>query len=66
MLKFYFQHLSATQRAEFIKLYNERSRRRYNDDDRQFTIEGNGAGKMAIGYPGYFYRVPFFAEVTSR
>lgn len=38
--KFYYQHLSAEQRAEFIELVN--------------------SGRMVIGYPGHFYRLPFF------
>jgi hypothetical protein len=38
--KFYYQHLSAEQRAEFIELYN--------------------AKRMTVGYPGHFYRLPFF------
>jgi hypothetical protein len=40
--KFYYQHLSETQRAEFIEIYN--------------------AGRMKVGYPGHFYRLPFFCR----
>ena len=40
--KFYYQHLSEAQRAEFIELVN--------------------AGRMRTGYPGYFYRLPFFCR----
>ena len=38
--KFYYQHLSDEQRAEFIELYNSK--------------------RMVLGYPGHFYRLPFF------
>lgn len=38
--KFYYQHLSEAQRAEFIEFYN--------------------AKRMKVGYPGHFYRLPFF------
>lgn len=40
--KFYYQHLSDTQRALFIELYNEH--------------------RMAVGYPGHFYTLPFFCR----
>jgi len=40
--KFYYQHLTAEQRTEFIALYNE--------------------GRMKVGYPGHFYRLPFFCR----
>lgn len=40
MDKFYFEHLSQTQRKHFVELLNE--------------------NKMAIGYPGRFYVLPFF------
>jgi hypothetical protein len=38
--KFYYQHLSADQRREFVELLND--------------------GTMRVGYPGHFYRLPFF------
>ena len=40
--KFYYQHLSTEQRAEFIALYSD--------------------GQMKVGYPGHFYRLPFFCK----
>lgn len=40
--KFYYQHLSGEQRAEFIELYN--------------------IGRMVVGYPGHFYRLPYFCR----
>lgn len=42
--KFYYQHLSDAQRAEFIDLVND--------------------GRMKIGYPGHFYRLPFFCRAV--
>lgn len=44
--KFYFQHLSREQMIEFVDLYNRRDE------------EGNRF--MLVGYPGHFYRLPFF------
>jgi hypothetical protein len=43
--KFYYQHLSDEQRAEFVEMVND--------------------GRMKIGYPGYLYRLPFFARRAS-
>ncbi len=40
--KFYYQHLSDEQQAEFIELVN--------------------SDRIAIGYPGYFYRLPYFCR----
>lgn len=57
--KFYFQHLAEPQRRAFVDLYNDRNRRRY-DDDMSFTIAKEGSSAMAVGYPGYFYQLPFF------
>jgi len=38
--KFYFQHLSETQKRRFVDLLNEK--------------------KLHIGFPGHFYRLPYF------
>lgn len=44
--KFYYQHLSAEQRREFIDLYNDNT--------------------MKVGYPGYFYVLPFFVKPRAE
>jgi len=62
--KFYFQHLSEEQKQEFVDLYNARPRRTYSEDDLSF-IGGDGPG-MQVGYPGYFYSLPFFMERVEQ
>lgn len=57
--KFYFQHLAEEQRREFVDLYNDRGRRQYSDD-LTFTVIQDGGSPMAVGFPGYFYQLPFF------
>lgn len=57
--KFYFQHLSEDQRREFVELYNERPRRQY-DDRGGFEVVADGTSQVAVGFPGYFYVLPFF------
>lgn len=49
--KFSYQHLSLAQRARFIALYNNR-------------INGTTPA-MNIGYPGHFYRLPFFMAYSE-
>lgn len=44
--KFYYQHFSEAQQDRFIELYNNK-------------VRGQEPA-MAIGYPGNFYRFPFF------
>lgn len=48
-MKFYFQHLSREQRQEFVDLFNLRS----------------GSAGVKLGYPGYFYRLPFFMTLAE-
>lgn len=43
--KFYFQHLTDEQKQRFVELYNQHVRKER---------------VMKIGYPGYFYSLPFF------
>lgn len=59
-LKFYFQHLNVDQRREFVDLYNERPRRQYSSEDMTFEVVEEGTSKVNVGYPGYFYQLPFF------
>ena len=61
--KFYFQHLPAEQKREFVELYNNRPVRTYNNDDLSFTSE-EGTG-MIIGFPGYFHPMPYFMHVAK-
>ena len=62
-LKFYFQHLSEDQRREFVDLYNARPKRRFATFQDATEFEpGNG---MQVGYPGYFYQMPFFMGHAS-
>jgi hypothetical protein len=42
--KFYYQHLSEEQRAEFIELLNNRTAK--------------------LGFPGYFYVLPYFCKAV--
>jgi hypothetical protein len=67
--KFYFQHLSEDQRREFVDVYNARPKRLYSDTEYEpgtfgrpkFTLApGCPETGMAVGYPGHFYRLPFF------
>ncbi len=44
--KFYFVHLNDEQKQEFVELYNR-------------SVTEN-PDSMKLGYPGYFYRWPFF------
>lgn len=58
--KFYFRHLSDAQREEFVALYNSRSHREYRLDMSGFDITKVGTSSLRIGYPGYFYVMPYF------
>lgn len=60
-MKFYLQHLDDAQRTEFIDLYNVRPRRTYEESYRYSVAPSAPAKGMAVGYPGYFYVLPFFA-----
>lgn len=62
--KFYFQHLDEEQRHRFIDLYNSVADANRIRETRQPEVEivVNVPGPK-VGFPGHFYRLPFFVKV---